>query len=162
MTRCISLGLTLAHAQARQLAPPPGAFPFPVPLDGSRLDAALLIAYIVDMPPAADAGSSLGEFEMIVLLAVLQAGEGAYGVPIQREIEGRTGRPVARGAVYVTLDRLERKGLLSSSLADPTPERGGRAKRVYRLEPRGLAALRSSLQALARMQQGLDLLPESP
>jgi DNA-binding PadR family transcriptional regulator len=98
----------------------------------------------------------LGEFEMIVLLAVLRLGAGAYGVTILREIEGRAGRVVSRGAMYVTLDRLEQKGYLSSWLADPTPERGGRAKRYFRVERAGLAALRESRAMISEMWKGLE------
>jgi PadR family transcriptional regulator PadR len=97
----------------------------------------------------------LGEFELVVLLAVLQLGDDAYGVPVRDEIVHRTGRDVARGAVYVTLDRLTRKGYLRSRLADPTPERGGRPKRYFELTARGNKALRESLAALERMREGL-------
>jgi PadR family transcriptional regulator, regulatory protein PadR len=99
----------------------------------------------------------LGEFELIVLLAVLQLGDAAYGVPIREEIVRRTGREVARGAVYVTLERLSRKGYLRSRLADPTPERGGRPKRYFEVTARGMRALRESLLALERMRHGLRL-----
>jgi DNA-binding PadR family transcriptional regulator len=98
----------------------------------------------------------LGEFELLVLLAVLRTGPQSYGVPILDEIAHRTGRAVARGAVYVTLERLEQKGYLGSSLGDPTPERGGRAKRYYTLTRDGQAALRASRRALERMWEGLD------
>jgi PadR family transcriptional regulator, regulatory protein PadR len=70
----------------------------------------------------------LGEFEQIVLLAVLALGDTAYAVPVRREIRRLTGRDVARGAIYVTLDRLEQKGYLASRLGQPTAERGGRAR----------------------------------
>ena len=98
----------------------------------------------------------LGEFELVVLLAVLQLGDDAYGVPVREEIVRRTGREVARGAVYVTLDRLARKGYLRSQLADPTPERGGRPKRYFELTARGNKVLRESLAALERMRDGLS------
>lgn len=103
----------------------------------------------------------LGEFEQIVLLAVLRLGEGAYGVPIQREIEKRAGRRVTVGALYATLDRLESKRLLHSWFADPTPQRGGRSKRYFRVLPEGIAALTESKTALDRMWQGLRLKGES-
>ena len=90
----------------------------------------------------------LGEFEQVVLLAVLRLDGSAYAVPMRREIETRTRRPVARGALYVTLERLEDKGYVESWLAEPTPERGGRAKRFYRVRPAGLAALRESRASL--------------
>ncbi len=86
----------------------------------------------------------LGEFEHLVLLAVLRVGEEAYAVPVRAEIESRAGRTVARGALYTTLDRLEQKGLLTSRLGDPLPERGGRARRYYRVSSRGLAGLRAA------------------
>ena len=88
--------------------------------------------------------SPLGEFEQVVLLAVLRTGQDgeAYGITVFDELTTRTKRRVARGAVYMTLDRLEKKGLLSSCLTDPTPERGGRAKRCYRVTKPAMAALR--------------------
>jgi PadR family transcriptional regulator PadR len=98
----------------------------------------------------------LGEFEQVVLLAVLRLEQGAYAVPVRREIETRTRRSVTRGALYVTLERLEDKGYLESWLAEPTPERGGRAKRFYRVRHAGLAALRQSWAALRSMWEGLE------
>ncbi len=98
----------------------------------------------------------VGEFEQLVLLAVLQIGDSAYGVPIRNEIEHRTGRTVSRGAVYTTLDRLEAKGLLGSQLGDPTPERSGKAKRYYRVESSGIEALKESQKALRSMWTGLE------
>jgi DNA-binding PadR family transcriptional regulator len=98
----------------------------------------------------------LGEFEAVVLLAVLRLGDNAYGVTILREIQRQAARAVSRGAVYVTLDRLERKKLVASRLADPTPERGGRAKRYFRVQPAGVAALRDARRALARLWKGLE------
>src|SRR6516162_12182 len=91
----------------------------------------------------------LGEFEQIVLLALLRLGPNAYGVPIRKEIELRTRRPVTVGALYSTLDRLESKGYVASRFADPTAERGGRSKRFFRVEPLGLKALQRSQEALA-------------
>jgi DNA-binding PadR family transcriptional regulator len=99
----------------------------------------------------------LGEFEQIVLLAVLRLQKDAYGVPIRREIEHRVQRTVTVGALYSTLDRLEAKGYVSSWFADPTAERGGRSKRFFRVEPLGLNAIRRSQEALAMMLEGLDL-----
>ncbi|HEX7778552.1 MAG TPA: helix-turn-helix transcriptional regulator [Vicinamibacterales bacterium] len=100
---------------------------------------------------------SLGEFEQLVLLAVLCAGHAAdaYGVNVHAELQARTKRRVARGAVYMTLDRLEKKGLLSSYLTEPTPERGGRAKRCYRVTKPALAALRESRRALLSLWDGV-------
>jgi DNA-binding PadR family transcriptional regulator len=99
----------------------------------------------------------LGEFEQMVLLALLRLGKAAYGVPIRREIEQRTERSVSVGALYSTLDRLEAKGYVSSWFADPSPERGGRSKRFFRVEPLGLKAVKRSQQAMATMLEGLDL-----
>src|SRR5215211_657196 len=99
---------------------------------------------------------SLGEFEQIVLLAILRLGEEAYGVPIRLDIERRTGRALTVGALYRTLDRLEDKGYVSSVFSDPKPERGGRSKRYFRIKPLGLRTLRASRDALAAMWEGLD------
>ena len=98
----------------------------------------------------------LGEFEQIVLLAVLRLGDNAYGVPIRREIEKRTGRSLTVGALYRTFDRLEEKGYLASWFSDPIPERGGRSKRYFKVESLGMDALRESRKALAAMWEGLD------
>ena len=100
--------------------------------------------------------SSLGEFEQVVLLAVLRLDDEAYAVSILDEIERCTGRLISRGSVYITLDRLETKGYLRSRLADPTPERGGRAKRYYALRPRAIVALREGRRALVALWRGLD------
>ena len=99
---------------------------------------------------------ALGEFEQLVLLATLQLGEDVYAVPIVDEIERRTGRSVSPAAVYVTLRRLEQKGLLSSTMSDPTPERGGKARRCVKVTPTGLEVLRESRKAMDRMWKGLD------
>ena len=100
---------------------------------------------------------ALGEFEQMVLLAVLCAEREreAYGITVYDELTARTKRRVARGAVYMTLDRLEKKGLLSSYQTDPTPERGGRAKRCYRVTRPAMAALRESRRALLNLWEGL-------
>jgi DNA-binding PadR family transcriptional regulator len=102
----------------------------------------------------------LGEFEHLVLLAVLCASQedaGAYGVTVHDELVRRTKRRVARGAVYMTLDRLEKKGLLSSFLTAPTAERGGRSKRCYRTTRAALASLRDSRRALMNLWSGVEL-----
>jgi PadR family transcriptional regulator PadR len=98
---------------------------------------------------------SLGEFEQLVLLAVLHLDE-PYGVPIVEEIERRTRRSVSRSAVYVTLRRLERKGLLSSWMSEPMPERGGKSRRCVRVEPEGRRLLEESRRVLALMWDGLE------
>jgi len=99
----------------------------------------------------------LGEFEQIVLLAILRLADEAYGVPIRREIEKRTGRSLTVGALYRTLDRLEAKGYVVSWFSDPVPERGGRSKRYFRLEPLGVRALRETQEALKAMWEGVKL-----
>ena len=99
----------------------------------------------------------LGEFEHFVLLSILRLGEHVYGVPIAEEIMERTGRTVSRTAVYVTIRRLEKKGLISSWLGDPTPERGGKARRYIKLEPEGLEALRASRVAIDEMWRGVPI-----
>jgi DNA-binding PadR family transcriptional regulator len=99
----------------------------------------------------------LGEFEQIVLLAVVRLEDDAYGVPIRREIEARAGRKVTVGALYSTLDRLEAKGLISSWFADPTAERGGRSRRYFRVQPEGLQALGRAKEMLDRMWKGVRL-----
>lgn len=102
-------------------------------------------------------GDIPGEFEQIVLLAVARLAGRGYGVSIRREIEERTGRKVSVGAVYATLDRLESKGLLTSWEGDPTPTRGGRAKRHFRLLAAGARALEASRETMGRMWDGVDL-----
>ena len=99
---------------------------------------------------------TLGEFEQSALLAIAHLDD-AYGVTIRREIEDRTGRAVAVGALYTALDRLERKGYLRSSMSDPTPERGGRSKRHYKLRAAGEDALRRSRDLMKRMWRGLKV-----
>jgi PadR family transcriptional regulator PadR len=104
-------------------------------------------------PPA-----NLGEFEQLILLAILRLHDDAYGVTIRAELADRTGRHVAPGALYTTLERLETKGLISSRMSDPTPQRGGRAKRHVTVTPAGRKALTRALQAYERLLDGLDLL----
>ena len=99
---------------------------------------------------------TIGEFEQLVLLALFRVGKDAYGVSIWREIADRTGRDVSLGAVYKTLERLEDKGLVGSREGAPTPERGGRRKKHYRLMAAGHRALSQSLAALRRMTDGLE------
>jgi len=90
----------------------------------------------------------LGEFELMVMLTVMHLGEEAYGVPISRELEARRGRSVAVGSVYAALERLEGKGLVASTLGDPTPERGGKAKRYFTVTKEGLRQVRKTRQVL--------------
>src|SRR5262245_65944019 len=98
----------------------------------------------------------LGEFEQMVLLAIVHLGDDAYGVPIADEIERRTGRAVSRAAIYVTLRRLEEKGYVSSWMGNSTPERGGKARRHVRIETNGVRALREARRATESMWRGLD------
>src|SRR5215216_5588529 len=111
----------------------------------------MITSYGLSMPH-----QSLGEFEQLVLLAIAQLRGESYGVPIAEEIERRTGRSVARAAVYVTLRRLEEKGFVSSWIGDPTPERGGKGRRYVKIESNGRRALRESRQLADRMWRGLD------
>lgn len=99
----------------------------------------------------------MGGFETLVLLAVFRLGNRAYGVEVREEIEGRTRRDVSYGAVYTALDRLERKGFVSHELGESTPERGGRARKYFRVEPAGREALRDARQALGLMWEGVSL-----
>lgn len=98
----------------------------------------------------------LGDFEQMVLLAILQLDGEVYGVPVVDEIERRTGRSVSRSAVYVALRRLEDKGLVSSWMSDPVPERGGKPRRCVKVELEGLRLLRESRRTMEQMWQGLD------
>lgn len=102
-------------------------------------------------------GRFLGEFEQVVLLAVARLADEGYGVTIRREIERRTGRSPAVGAVYATLERLEAKGCVASYDGEASPVRGGRARRHFRLEPAGVEALRAARRQLDRMWDGVDL-----
>lgn len=98
---------------------------------------------------------SLGEFEQLLLFAVLRLGERAYGVSVRQEIERRTGRSVSAGAVYTGLARLERRGLVSSRVGTATPERGGRRKKYYTLTPGGAASLYETWESLSDISAGL-------
>lgn len=106
-------------------------------------------------PPTRPA--SLGEFELLVLLATLSLGDEAYPVSIAADIETRTGRRASRTSVLITLERLEDKELVSSRYGDPTPQRGGRAKRYFRAKPRGVQAVREALARIETMTDGLGL-----
>ena len=100
---------------------------------------------------------SLGELELLVLLAVLRLGDDAYGLSIRREIESQARRSVAIGALYSATARLERKGLLRSWESEPEPVRGGRSRRHFALTAAGNRALRQTSAMLARMMSGLEL-----
>ena len=104
--------------------------------------------------------SYLGEMELMVLLAVLRLGDDAYGVPISKELLDLAGREVALGSIYAALDRIEEKGFVTSFLGEPTPERGGRAKRYFRVTPAGVQALKTTRTALTKLWSGIPLLGE--
>lgn len=99
---------------------------------------------------------TLGEFEQLILLALLRLRENAYGATIHQEVEKRTGRAISISAVYTTLDRLEEKGLVRSHAGEPTPRRGGRRKKFFRLEPEGADALARSYRVFREMTAGLE------
>jgi DNA-binding PadR family transcriptional regulator len=101
--------------------------------------------------------TTVGEFEQIVLLAVLRLGDSAYGVTIRREIKQRTDREPSPGSLYTTLDRLEAKGLLRARMGDPTPERGGRAKRYFHVTPRGVGSVARVQRSYQRLLEGVSL-----
>lgn len=100
----------------------------------------------------------LAEFELMVMLALIRLGEDAYGVPIMSEIEKHTGREASIGSVYAALERLEQKAFVASAVGESTPERGGRAKRYFRVTKGGLREVRKTRQALIKMWQGLSAL----
>lgn len=99
----------------------------------------------------------MGEFEQLVLLAILRLGNRAYGMEIRAEIDEQTGKDVSYGAVYTTLDRLAAKGWVTHELGDPTPERGGRARKYFSVEPEGRAALRATRDTLDVMWEGVTI-----
>lgn len=99
---------------------------------------------------------NLGELEQLVLLALMRLGDDAYGVTVHQEIQDRTGRNMAFATIYTTLSRLEGKSLVISYVGDPTPERGGRAKKHFEITAAGKTALQQSLRALRTMSHGLD------
>src|SRR5215203_5310728 len=100
----------------------------------------------------------LTDFELLILLAIMRIGAEAYGVPIAHEIEAATRRPVTRASIYTALDRLQRMGLVTSEMGDPTPERGGRAKRFFSVTAAGLRAVKEAQRAFATMWKGLPQL----
>ncbi len=106
-------------------------------------------------------GHYLGEMELMVLLAVVRLADEAYGVPISKELLILAKREISLGSIYAALDRLERKGFVSSSLGDPTPERGGRAKRYFRATATGVRALKTTRTALTNLWSGIPQLEGS-
>ncbi|NKB90529.1 MAG: PadR family transcriptional regulator [Acidobacteria bacterium] len=101
---------------------------------------------------------NLGDLQQLILLAVLRLGDDAYGVTIRSELSHRAGRTLAPGALYTALERLEKRGLVTSRMGEPTPQRGGRAKRYVRVSSDGIRALRRAVRAQERMLEGLDQL----
>jgi len=100
--------------------------------------------------------TNLGDLEQLIVLAILRLGDDAYGVTIRTELSRRAGRAITPGALYTALERLEAKGLVISRMGDPTPKRGGRAKRYVKVSSAGLNALRRALRARERMLDGLE------
>jgi PadR family transcriptional regulator PadR len=98
----------------------------------------------------------LGEFEYLLITAAARLGETAYGVAIRQEIEGATGRRCSLGALYTTLDRLESKGLVKTCMGDPTPQRGGRPKRMVRVTAKGVQAASDFYSAVTRLSRGVS------
>ncbi len=99
---------------------------------------------------------TLGEFEQLVLLALVRLRDNAYGATVHEEVQKRTHRPISISAVYTTLDRLEEKGLVESQMGDPTPRRGGRRKKFFSLRPQGAEALSHSYRIFREMTRGLE------
>jgi PadR family transcriptional regulator PadR len=104
----------------------------------------------------------LTDFELMVMLAVLRVRDNAYGVPIAHEIEQHTGRGVTLAAVYLALDRLRHNGLVTCRLGEPTPERGGRAKKFFSVTPSGLRAIRRTQRAFMTLWKGIPELKGRP
>ena len=101
-------------------------------------------------------GDRLGEFEELTLLAVKAVEAPVYGVPVQQYVEKTTGRAVAMGAVYAALERLERKGFVRSSMSDPSPERGGKSKRLFAVTPSGMQTLREIRRVRDRIWRAIE------
>ncbi len=102
-------------------------------------------------------GDNLGDFEQLVMLAVMRLDDEAYGTSIRDELKSRAEREVSPGAIFTTLERLESRGLVTSRYGEPSPERGGRSKRFYRLTPDGRRTLGKAVRTVRRMVQGLEL-----
>src|SRR6266852_4483978 len=126
-------------------------------LPGPGPNSCLTVRYFLYIVCLMSNRDYIGEFEHIVVLALLRLSDRAYGVTVRQEIEVRIGREVSIGAIYTTLDRLEAKGYVKSQLGDPTPERGGRSKRFFRVTAKGIVAVNRSHRAIKTMTEGLDL-----
>jgi DNA-binding PadR family transcriptional regulator len=99
---------------------------------------------------------TLGEFEVLILLAIVRLKSEAYGATIHKEIEVRTGRSIAIGAIYTGLARLQKSGFVKATIGEPTPQRGGRRKKYYEIEPAGAQALAHSVNAFRQMTAGIE------
>jgi PadR family transcriptional regulator, regulatory protein PadR len=115
----------------------------------------LLFLYFFAIVELMNDRSYLGEFELMILLAVIHLGDEAYGVPISRELEHHRGRNVSVGSVYAALERMEAKGLVTSTLGDPTPERGGKAKRYFTVTKAGLRQVHETRRVLSKLWRTL-------
>ena len=124
----------------------------------NRLDRYFVLFYIVSMKSRTNPTKydSLGEFETLVLMAILRLGGDAYGMRIHRELETTAGRKCSYGALYTTLNRLEDKEYVSSRIGDPTAERGGRAKKYFQVKGLGAATLKQTFRATLRMASGIE------
>jgi DNA-binding PadR family transcriptional regulator len=120
------------------------------------LDTHPNLFYFVSMQSRKNRTEQLGEFEALVLMAVLRLDDGAYGMRIHQELETTARRKCSFGALYTTLDRLEQKGYLSSRIGEATPERGGRAKKFFKIRANGATALKQSYAATLRMAKGIE------
>jgi PadR family transcriptional regulator len=116
------------------------------------VESAADLFYCVEQMPR---GDLLGSLEYIVLLALVRLEDNAYGMTVRREIEERTGRSISIGAIYATLERLQTKGYVRSFVGEPTAERGGRAKRLFRIDAEGRRALRTTQETMQKMTAGL-------
>ncbi len=103
-----------------------------------------------------------GEFEQMLMLAILRLGSGAYGAALMQELENTAGRRVSRGSIYVTIDRMEDKGWVECTMSDPLPERGGRPRRLVQVTAAGRAELRKSREALFRLWNGVERMLDTP
>jgi PadR family transcriptional regulator PadR len=101
-------------------------------------------------------GYNLGEFEQLLLFAILRLGDSASGADVMEEIESRTGRPVSAGAIYTGFERLAKKGYVAAEIGPPSNKRGGKGRKLYSLEPAGIEALKRSYDAIDRMAEGVS------
>jgi PadR family transcriptional regulator PadR len=122
---------------------------------GKYFDGTVVIHLFLQYSEKMRKGDYLGNFELMLLLALLRLGKDAYGVTIAQELEEQTGREVVVASVYATLERLQERGLVTSTLGDPTPERGGRAKRYFRITGAGIREARDARRSLMNLWKGL-------